>query len=206
LKIEKYKLLFNIVTISKENFVMRKSLSLILLFGLIITLGVQAEDLKIRSVMGSGGMVGSSNGTMKMSGIYGQLAIQTVSNSSNYDVNQGFWVPLGQDPTSVEDQQLSNTMLNNYPNPVTNFTTISYSVETTSHVTLKVFDLVGNVVAVLSDDVQQPGEKYIDWDARDDFGQDLTSGSYMYELTLSPLSMKGAANSQTYRNLMIIVR
>jgi len=185
---------------------MRKSLSLILLFGLIMTLGVQAQDLKIRSVMGAGGMVGSTNGTMKMSGIYGQLAIQTISNSSSYDVNQGFWVPLGEDPTGVEDQQISNSLLNNYPNPVTNFTTINYNVETTSHVTLKIYDLVGNVVKVLADEVQQPGEKNIDWDARDDFGKDLTSGSYMYELNLSPMNMTGAGDGQTYRNLMIIVR
>jgi len=185
---------------------MRKSLSLILLFGLILTLGTQAQDLKIRSVMGSGGTVGSSNGTMEMSGINGQLAIQTISNSSNYDVNQGFWVPLGEDPTGVEDQHISNSLLNNYPNPVNNYTTIHYTVETTSHVTLKVYDLVGNVVKILADEVQQPGDKNIDWNARDEFGKDLTSGSYMYELNLSPMNMTGAGNGQTYRNLMIIVR
>jgi hypothetical protein len=189
--IENHKLLVNIVTISKENFVM--------------TVGLSAQDMKIRSVMGSGGMVGATDGTMRMSGIIGQLAIETVRNSSEYDVNQGFWVPLD-DPTGVEDQQQATSMLNNFPNPVNDHTTIRFSVEKTSHVTLKVYDLVGNVVKVLADGIQQPGEKNIDWNVRDESGKILNSGSYMYELTITPMYMKGSGNGDTYRNLMIIVR
>lgn len=182
---------------------MRKSLSLILLFGLIMTLSVDAQ--RIRSVMGSGGMVNKSDGDLRMSGIIGQLAIETVRNSSEFDVNQGFWVPLDK-ITSVEDQPQVSSMLNNYPNPVNDYTTIRYSVEKTSHVTLKVYDLVGNVIKVLVDGTQQPGEKNIDWNVRNSAGKILNAGSYMYELTITPMGLKSSGHGDTYRNLMIVVR
>lgn len=50
------------------------------------------------------------------------------------------------------------SMLRAYPNPFRSETTIEYSVSERSHVSLKIYDLVGDEVAVLENEVQHAGE------------------------------------------------
>ncbi len=65
----------------------------------------------------------------------------------------------------------------NYPNPFNPVTTIEYSVATTEHVKLQVFDLTGRLVATLVDSVQPASNYRVGFDA-----QDLASGMYLYRL------------------------
>ena len=65
----------------------------------------------------------------------------------------------------------------NYPNPFNPTTTINYQLPTTSHVSLKVFDILGREVATLVDRVEQPGYKSVQWSATN-----VSSGVYLYRL------------------------
>lgn len=65
----------------------------------------------------------------------------------------------------------------NYPNPFNPATTINYEIPKTGLVTLKIYDLVGKEVAVLVNEVKNPGRYNIDFD-----GTTLTSGVYFYKL------------------------
>jgi hypothetical protein len=80
----------------------------------------------------------------------------------------------------------------NYPNPFNPTTTISYGVPQQSMVTLKVYDILGNEVATLVNEVQQAGNHAISFDA-----SKLTSGVYIYRMQ---------AGSFTQTKKMILLR
>ena len=65
----------------------------------------------------------------------------------------------------------------NYPNPFNNSTIIRYSITEKSHVTLKVFDVLGKEIAILVNKEQSQGNHEIDFDA-----STLTSGVYFYRI------------------------
>jgi alpha-D-xyloside xylohydrolase len=65
----------------------------------------------------------------------------------------------------------------NYPNPFNAITKISYSTLHRNHVTIKIYDLLGREVAVLVDQLKEPGSYTIDWNANN-----CSSGVYLYRL------------------------
>jgi CHRD domain. len=84
--------------------------------------------------------------------------------------------------TSVE-QVSSNvpasfSLRQNYPNPFNPSTTIEFDLPTKSHVSIKIYSVLGQEVAVLLDEVRQAGIQKVTFDA-----QQLASGLYLYRLT-----------------------
>ncbi len=69
------------------------------------------------------------------------------------------------------------TLEQNHPNPFNPVTEISYNVQAATIVTLNVYDILGREVATLVDEVQQPGEYSVMFDAFS-----LPSGIYFYRL------------------------
>lgn len=74
------------------------------------------------------------------------------------------------------------TLSQNYPNPFNPTTTIRFDVPQAGHVTLSVYDLLGRQVATLVDGVIAAGDHAVVWNARDDVGRSVASGSYIYRL------------------------
>ncbi len=68
-------------------------------------------------------------------------------------------------------------LLQNYPNPFNPSTTISYALPIAGFVSLKVFDILGNEVAVLVHEVQNAGMYQINYQP-----QGLSSGVYLYRI------------------------
>lgn len=65
----------------------------------------------------------------------------------------------------------------NYPNPFNPTTTIEFQIPQPEHVVLKIFDILGNEVAVLIDEMKTEGKFRFEFNARD-----LKSGIYFYRL------------------------
>ena len=65
----------------------------------------------------------------------------------------------------------------NYPNPFNPSTTINYNLPVDSKVSIKVYDLVGKVVAELVNGIQSAGNHSINFNAKN-----LTSGIYFYRI------------------------
>lgn len=70
----------------------------------------------------------------------------------------------------------------NYPNPFNPATTIGYQIPSQGIVTLKVFDILGRELTTLVNEVQRPGTYQVRWDGRNDRGESVASGVYLYQL------------------------
>ncbi len=96
-------------------------------------------------------------------------------------------VPLAKQ--SIFEQELGEfqipeqyTLESNYPNPFNPSTTIKYSLPTTEQVSLKVYNILGQEVITLVDELQDAGYKQIVWNGRDSYGSQVASGVYIYRL------------------------
>ena len=67
--------------------------------------------------------------------------------------------------------------LQNFPNPFSNNTTISFFLRQSEQVTMKVFDLLGREVITLLNDELSGGKHSISFDAKD-----LPAGTYLLKL------------------------
>jgi hypothetical protein len=76
-----------------------------------------------------------------------------------------------------------NNMAQNYPNPFNPTTTINFSLRDKSQVTLKVYNVAGQLVKTLVDEARLPGQQApVVWDGRNNAGQRVSSGVYFYKL------------------------
>jgi len=83
-------------------------------------------------------------------------------------------------PTSISDPSeppIEYMLKQNYPNPFNPSTNISYSIPTSSFVTLKIYDILGREVHILVNEFQQYGTYSIQFDVGN-----LASGVYFYKL------------------------
>jgi hypothetical protein len=73
--------------------------------------------------------------------------------------------------------KISNfALFENYPNPFNPLTTIKYEVPSRSEVSLKVYDVLGNLIASLVNEVKDPGMYEVQFN-----GYQLASGVYIYQ-------------------------
>ena len=70
----------------------------------------------------------------------------------------------------------------NHPNPFNPSTAISYEVSQRTHVTLAIYNVLGQEIIRLVDKVQPAGRYTINWNARTAHGHSVASGIYLYRL------------------------
>jgi len=71
---------------------------------------------------------------------------------------------------------------NNYPNPFNPATTIAYDLPAPAHVTLEIFNVLGQKVRTLVDDYQEAGAQTVVWDGRDSGNREVATGVYFYKI------------------------
>ena len=82
-------------------------------------------------------------------------------------------------PSEVPSAELFTT--SQHPNPFNPTTRISFHLPRAGHLSLKVFDLRGQLVRTLRDGFLAAGPGHADWDGRTDQGEPAASGIYFYE-------------------------
>ena len=91
----------------------------------------------------------------------------------------------------------ANFMLSqNYPNPFNPETSISFTLPNDSQITLKIFDILGREIRTLSKGLYKVGSHSIIWDGRDDLGNFVSNGIYLYQIQ--------AGSFQQVRKMMLL--
>ena len=89
----------------------------------------------------------------------------------------------------IDDQKNGNqipgrfTLNQNYPNPFNPSTTIQYDIpasQSSAPVEISIYDLRGRFVRKLLDEKKEPGTYQVHWDGRNDRGESVASGIYLY--------------------------
>lgn len=102
-----------------------------------------------------------------------------------------FLAKLGPEQTTgthtAWDQVEGFRLSQNYPNPFNPGTRIDYQAPTGGQVTLAVYSLLGRKVRTLVDQYRGAGHHTVFWDGRNDAGQPVAGGTYVYRLTAGRL-------------------
>jgi hypothetical protein len=101
---------------------------------------------------------------------------------------------------SVNDEEIpyEYTLLQNYPNPFNPVTTIKYSVPELSRVSLIVFNLLGEEVAILVNEEKSVGNYAVEFNAAN-----LPSGVYFYQLRATPIGDQAGSFVETKKMILM---
>ncbi|MBK7142200.1 MAG: T9SS type A sorting domain-containing protein [bacterium] len=98
-------------------------------------------------------------------------------------------------PVDVDDDERGDMLPDdfelrqNYPNPFNPNTTIRFSLPSRSQVKIEVFNLLGQSVRTLVKDQLSAGQHVVEWDGRDESGQEVASGVYLYRMSAGELEL-----------------
>lgn len=123
---------------------------------------------------------------LNATGRYFKMFCDKKGTSSNFSVSE---IEIYGVPTSVDVDEnklpVEFSLMQNFPNPFNPSTTIRYQISELSYVSLKVFDVLGNEVATLVNEVKQPGFYNSQFSI---LNSQLSSGVYFYKLTAGNFS------------------
>lgn len=105
--------------------------------------------------------------------------IYIATDESVWRINPDYSVNVKQDKKTEFNYSLEQ----NYPNPFNPTTRIKYSVLLTQLVILRIYDILGNKVSTLVNEIKPPGTYEVTFD-----GSKLSSGIYFYKLTSGPFT------------------
>jgi len=91
---------------------------------------------------------------------------------------------LSRPANDSQETPRSFVLYQNYPNPFNPRTEITYYIERESNVVVNIYNSLGQVVRTLYDGRQSQGQHRLAWDAKNDRGNSLPSGTYMYTLEI----------------------
>ncbi len=137
----------------------------------------------IRYVIGSGGILGSTNASNIHSATAGETFVGFMQGNNNLLLS-GFWQP-GIIFTDVDEKAEVNppktfALHQNFPNPFNPGTAIPYDLPGEYHISIEIFNVAGQRVRLLMDNkIQGPGAMETIWNGLDDAGDMLSSGVYL---------------------------
>ncbi|MFO7444901.1 MAG: T9SS type A sorting domain-containing protein, partial [Ignavibacteriaceae bacterium] len=151
-------------------------------------------DKTINSTLDNSAGIGITTNEMKSHSTYLNAGWDPGIWCINENYNDGypflFWqnnlgAPL---PVITEDKFADQVpkefnLMQNSPNPFNPDTRIEFYISNAAMVTLKVYDILGSEIAVLVNDERTPGRYTAYWNGKNNYGQTVSSGVYLYRIT-----------------------
>jgi hypothetical protein len=96
------------------------------------------------------------------------------------------YVQFYRPPSSIEEESKKvGFIFESQPNPFSSVTYLRYAVfHKKERVSLRIYDIMGNLVKILKNEVQPVGEYRVAWDGKDFQGREVPSGYYFSKLTI----------------------
>ena len=92
---------------------------------------------------------------------------------------------IAEDGEAATARPTAFALRGNYPNPFNPTTTIRYDLARQARVTLTVYNALGQAVRTLVSSRQNAGVHQVNWDGRNDRGEPVSSGVYLYRMAVT---------------------
>ncbi|MFC2137424.1 YCF48-related protein, partial [Bacteroidota bacterium] len=128
--------------------------------------------------------------------------IESTDGIETVESNERFTFTISSEAVNIRLSNQSGFSINSFPNPFSLFTTFEYNLPVASNVKLIVYDITGQEVATILDNEMPSGLHTLNWNGKNNDGNIIQSGIYIYRLSISDLN--GDALYKTERRLMYI--
>jgi hypothetical protein len=159
-----------------------------------------ADSLFTAKTIGGCGVVICSTGVYKS--IYSSIPLEAVSKTSagklsrtvfigrvlNWFGIQTFYKVEGEAVAEAGLTRDADLLYQAYPNPFGSSTTISFNLPADGQVSLKIYNVLGQVVKTVCDGQRTAGVHKISWRGDDESGQSVSNGIYLYRLVTNDRS------------------
>jgi hypothetical protein len=138
--------------------------------------------------------------------------VVTKPNFLPYEGNITISITTDIDEDEKQEDIKSFDLSQNYPNPFNPVTSIQYTVgskqtkkadASSNHVTLKIYNILGQLVRTLVDEPKTPGSYEVIWDGKDEKGKEASSGIYFYRLNVRSLDLE-TENYQKTKKMTLV--
>jgi hypothetical protein len=129
-------------------------------------------ELCVKGVPVNENLVITVDATMVWNGIHG------ISSNFYWETKINFTLEVERIDGIPSEWKLGN----NYPNPSNPNTTIEFILPVGSSVKLNIYNLLGERIVTIYDNYAQPGNYAAKWDGTDEYGIQVPSGVYLFEL------------------------
>lgn len=114
-----------------------------------------------------------------------EAILNTASKSNSPDNTYGWgimdtWAAIEAEGGTALKPELEQ----NYPNPLSDYTTIKYLLKQSAKVELAIYNILGNQIITLVDEFEASGEKSVSWNGKDSSGKRVSNGVYFYSLKI----------------------
>ena len=142
-------------------------------------------------LLGVTNQVGLLSAEVNLDDVGEMSVVITKPNSIPYEGNITVSITADADDDDEEERIESFDLSQNHPNPFNPATSIQYSVSSRqkkaaggffTHVTLRIYNILGQKVRTLLDEPKSSGSYQVMWDGKDEKGKEVSSGIYFYRL------------------------
>jgi len=167
-------------TVSPYYFDSPVSVSLPYKRGLLNKLGLNPEDMTMAFYSDTAGFETTGITNIVIDYSRNRIIADVAHFSTIVLYGEGEGIPTG----IISESQIPDefSLEQNYPNPFNPETKIIYQIPEISRVTIKIFNILGQEVRTLVDKEQTMGEYKVIWDGKNNSGNPVGSGIYIYQL------------------------